>query len=150
MFDARAPLDDPLDYSNPTVTHHTHTHRWPSLGAWGLRRRSSSDESFVRHTQPQERRRWEFVEETGHAARGMTDWRCDATQGVFEIAKIHLPHGGNIHTRTRGLTLHKICEKWRFSAVFTTFGIWWVHLKEGDWVRVCPCTWQCLCAHGYL
>lgn len=58
----------------------------------------------------------------------------DAAQGDFEIAKIHLPHG---ETLTHTHTFHKICGKWRFSAVFTMFGIWWVQLTEGIWVRVC-------------
>lgn len=62
MFDARAPLHGPLDYSNPSVTPAPHTHSHIHTGdlRLGLRRRRSSggsDESFDRRTQPQERRR---------------------------------------------------------------------------------------------
>lgn len=76
----------------------------------------------------------------------VTDCHWDATQGDFEIAKIRRAPRGNTHTHTH----IQGGEKWRFSAVFTTFGIWWVHLKEGDWVRVCMCPSVSLCAWLFI
>lgn len=89
MFDVRAPLHSPLDYSNTTVTpgSHTHTRRWPSRSAQGRSSRGS-DESFDR-LHSHRRGEGESLLKTGQAAERQ-HW--DATQGGFEIVRNHQPH----------------------------------------------------------
>lgn len=79
-------------------------------------------------------------------------WSLRCCTGRLWDSEDHQPHGeththAHIHTHTRSHMLRIIVRKWRFSAVSTTFGIWWVNLrlKDGDRMCVSMCSTVSLC-----